>query len=285
MIYTEQIINFECEGSALFGIVAVPETLPKIGVIVIVGGPQYRVGSHRQFLLLSRVLANAGFAALRFDYRGMGDSTCDQRTFESVTSDVKSAIDALQAHLPSIEKFVLWGLCDGASAALLYCHHTSDPRIQGLCLLNPWVRSETSLAQTQVKHYYFQRLKQKEFWAKLLQGKVALNAMTEFSQKLKASRRSRTTSPQVTQSFQTRMALAWHQFSGDILLILSGEDYTAKEFVSYAQTAADWKGYADGPNLQTREVPHVDHTFSSGQSRQIAETISVEWLSGMRSQS
>jgi hypothetical protein len=43
-------------------------------VVIIVVGPQYRAGLHRQFVSLARTLSTAGFLVLRYDYRGMGDS-------------------------------------------------------------------------------------------------------------------------------------------------------------------------------------------------------------------
>ena len=150
MKYTEETTVFPCAGESQVGILAVPETPAAVAVVVIVGGPQYRVGSHRQFLLLSRALASAGFAVLRFDYRGMGDSPGELRDFQAVSKDIAAAVDALQARLPPVKQAALWGLCDGASAALLYCQETGDPRVAGLCLVNPWVRSETSLARTQI---------------------------------------------------------------------------------------------------------------------------------------
>jgi exosortase A-associated hydrolase 1 len=172
MKYAESTTVFDCAGDTMLGILARPDMPADTGVLVIVGGPQYRVGSHRQFLLLSRSLAAAGFAVLRFDYRGMGDSEGHLRSFESVSADIAAAINKLQAQIPEVQHVVLWGLCDGASAALLYCDETKDARVSGLCLLNPWVRSETSLAQTHVKHYYRQRLMEKAFWAKLFTGQV-----------------------------------------------------------------------------------------------------------------
>src|SRR5881398_3691346 len=93
---TEQAISIECEGDALVGILHEPTSPAEVGVVVIVGGPQYRVGSHRQFVLLARTLAAAGFAVLRFDYRGMGDSSGEQRSFEAASADIGTAVDVLQ---------------------------------------------------------------------------------------------------------------------------------------------------------------------------------------------
>ena len=142
MNYTEEALRFTCLGDALLGIMTRPDVPATSGFIVVVGGPQYRVGSHRQFVLLSRRLAAAGYAVLRFDYRGMGDSSGQRRPFDSVSDDIAAAINALQTQQPSVHHITLWGLCDGASAALLYCQQTADPRVHSLCLLNPWVRSE-----------------------------------------------------------------------------------------------------------------------------------------------
>ena len=161
MNYTEDAALIECAGATLVAILALPDLPADTGVLIIVGGPQYRAGSHRQFVHLSRALAAAGYPVVRFDYRGMGDSSGDPRDFLTVDADIASMVDFMHARVPQVKNIVLWGLCDGASAALLYCNATQDSRIKGLCLLNPWVRSEVSLAKTQVKHYYTQRLRQK----------------------------------------------------------------------------------------------------------------------------
>ena len=143
----EDAVVFQCEGASLVGILHVPEREPaRIGVLVIVGGPQYRVGSHRQFVLMARSLAQSGYAVLRFDYRGMGDSDGEMRTFESVASDVRAAIDELLRRVPSLTGVALWGLCDAASVSLMYC--TQDARVKGVAIANPWVRSQAGQAQS-----------------------------------------------------------------------------------------------------------------------------------------
>ena len=78
-----------------------------------VGGPQYRVGSHRQFVLLARDLAADGFPVFRFDYRGMGDSEGEFRGFEHVEDDIAAAVEAFRSASPGLREIVLWGLCDG----------------------------------------------------------------------------------------------------------------------------------------------------------------------------
>ncbi len=284
MNYTEEAVRFGCGGSTLLGVLARPETDAETGVIVVVGGPQYRVGSHRQFVLLSRQLASSGYAVLRFDYRGMGDSEGMQRTFDTVSTDVAAAIGILQNQVPSVKRIALWGLCDGASAALLYFHETHDPRVSGLCLLNPWVRSVASLAKTQVKHYYSRRLLQKEFWYKLISGKVALRAMVDFVQKTRLAASSANQHSSDKQPFQKRMAAAWCAFPGDILLLLSGEDYTAKEFLEVASTDDSWKGALTHPSLARFDLQSADHTFSSDALRASVANLTLEWLTVVASQ-
>ena len=266
MSYVEKICLFACEGETLLGILAMPPTLANIGVVVVVGGPQYRVGSHRQFVLLSRTLASAGYAVLRFDYRGMGDSEGGPRDFQSVSTDINCAINTLQAQVPSIQQVVLWGLCDGASAALLYWDATQDARVRGLCLLNPWVRSAASLASVQVKYYYAQRLMQKEFWLKLARGKVALKALPGLLQNIQLTLKDKpNASPRdaTNQPFQQRMAAAWHDFPGPIFLLLSRNDFTAKEFLEYINTQPTWAGALRHPKLCRNDLDAADHTFSS----------------------
>lgn len=288
MNYIEETALFACEGDTLLGILARPETPAETGVLVVVGGPQYRVGSHRQFLLLSRTLAAAGYPVLRFDYRGMGDSEGAQRDFQAVNADIAAAMDVLHERVPSVTRVVLWGLCDGASAALLYCHATQDTRVSSLCLLNPWVRSETSLARTQLKHYYLQRAMRKEFWRKLFRGGVALEALAGLARNVRVAFSSATDagagasgampSAEFLQPFQHRMAAAWSAFHGGIFLLLSGDDYTAKEFLEYASKDAVWKNALAHPHLVCHDLPGADHTFSSPVASAVVAELTLGWL-------
>ncbi|MEO8118246.1 MAG: hydrolase 1, exosortase A system-associated [Rhodoferax sp.] len=294
MSYQEQAVMFGGDDENLVGVASLPNVphgaelpLTRTGVVIVVGGPQYRAGSHRQFVLLARALAAAGTPVLRFDYRGMGDSTGELHTFENVNEDIAAAISALQIAAPNVQNVALWGLCDGASAALLYCRATNDARVKGLCLLNPWVRSEASLATTQVKHYYAQRLRQQEFWVKLLSGKVAASAVGGLMRSVKTAFAGVTAQTVGGHSppYQTRMAQAWMQFKGPMLLILSGNDYTAKEFLEYVGSNPMWAGALGSPSLERHDLPKADHTFSALSARRLAEDQTIGWIQLLREMS
>lgn len=280
MTFAEQTFTFPGDEEAMLGMVAVPEKGGVTGVLIVVGGPQYRVGSHRQFLLLSRALATAGYPTMRFDYRGMGDSEGELRNFEAVSADIAAAIQAFFAHCPHLKQIILWGLCDAASAILLYLDDTNDARVAGLSLLNPWVRSETSLARTQIKHYYGQRLVQAEFWLKLFSGKLGIGkALAGFSKNLANSLRSvQRNADGQTLRFQQKMERVIGHFNGAILLVLSGADYTAKEFLEYAATSHGLSSALLRPNVTRIDIANADHTFSTAEWRAAVETATASWL-------
>ena len=272
-----------CAGETLVGVLSVPDIPRDTGVVIVVGGPQYRAGSHRQFVLLARRLAAEGFPVLRFDYRGMGDSTGKLLDFDAIHDDVRAAIDGLQRPVPSVERVVLWGLCAGASASLLYAGASRDSRLHGLCLLNPWLRTEASQAVTRVKHYYGPRVLQVQFWVKLLTGKVALSAFIDLLRSIRLSlprsRQERAlVSAKLERSYQHRMAEACADFGGSILLLLSGKDYTAKEFLELTRSDRTWAHALRHPRLQRHTLPQANHTFSDPGCAAQAEDLTAAWL-------
>jgi len=257
---TEEAVCFDCAGEQLLGIVSLPPGKPgALGVVVVVGGPQYRAGSHRMFVQLARRLATEGFAVLRFDVRGMGDSTGDAAGFEAQSDDIQAAIGALMQRVPQLRSVVLWGLCDGASAALLYLDEQNDRRVGGVCLVNPWAKSEAVEARAQVKHYYLDRLRQRDFWLKLLRGGVGPGALGELLQALRRARQPLRVEPL---SYQARMLRGWNRRMPATLLVLSGRDYTAREFEEFAGSQPGWAAVLAAPGLVRVDIAGADHTFS-----------------------
>ena len=225
----------------------------------------------------------------------MGDAQGDQRDFEAVDADIAAAIDAWQREQPALKRVVLWGLCDAASAALLYVHRRRDPRVAGLCLANPWVRTATSLARAQVKHYYLDRLRQPAFWRKLLSGRVGLGAVRELLGKLAQSRApasaagssntprsSNAARAADTRHYTEQMADGLRAFGGPVLLILSGDDVCANEFLDRCRDGGPaWRGLLDRPGVRREDLPDADHTFSTAAWRAHVEGLTAAFVRGL----
>lgn len=184
----EKAVVFSCGNDPLIGIIHQPDEPVNTGVIIIVaGGPQYRVGAHRQFVTLGRQLASKGIPTLRFDHRGTGDSSGDYRGFVDMDKDIQAAIDTLLKEYPHLEKIALWGECESASAAAFYAYN--DDRVSGLFLVNPWIRTEAGQAKTYLKHYYRKRLRDPKFWKKLRSGEFSFLKSAEAYLKLHSEAR------------------------------------------------------------------------------------------------
>ena len=277
---TEQALTFECEGEQLVGIVAVPERAGPVGVLIVVGGPQYRAGSHRQFVHLARRLAREGIAAMRFDYRGMGDAGGDTRSFENVTDDIATAMTAFRRACPAVERVVLWGLCDAASAALTYLDTIRDVSVAGVVLVNPWVRSEATLAKTRIKHYYARKLLERDFWARLLGGQVHVGqGIVGVARSARSALRAAPPAERgAAIAFQDRMASGLSAFAGPVLLLMSGRDLTAREFDEYVSVHPSWKALLARASVERRDFEDADHTFSTAAWRDAVEAATLEWI-------
>jgi exosortase A-associated hydrolase 1 len=259
---SERALVFECGSEDLVGVLHVSGgTLPELGVVFVVGGPQYRVGSHRQFVAMAREVAKQGYPVLRFDYRGMGDSGGATRTFEDAAPDIRRAVDTLLAEVPSIRGVVLWGLCDAASASLMYA--AGDGRVAGLLLANPWVRTVQGEARSYLRHYYWQRLLQRSFWSKVLSGKfsVGKSARDLGTALQRAGDNAAGGGP--AQHFIARMLAGLRAFDRPIQVLISERDLTAQEFVDRCRTDGGWRQAMARPNVRVLDLPGADHTFSS----------------------
>ncbi len=274
----ERAIWIGCEGEAMLGVLAEPPdgASGDVGVLIVVGGPQYRVGSHRQFALLARRLAGNGIPALRFDYRGMGDSEGEPRPFTHVGQDIAAATRAL-CEEGRVSRVVGWGLCDAASALLL--GPIDRRRFCGLVLVNPWVRSEAGLGAARLKHYYRARLADAAFWTRLVRGRVDWrDAIGSLLGSVRAVLWRPPAADAASVPFQVQMAAGLRGFDGPVLMALSGNDLTAREFSDHAGSDPHWRGLLDRPRVSRVALADADHTFSSAQWREWLERQTLDWL-------
>lgn len=278
MTVEERAINFACNGDSLVGILHVPAHPRTQAVLIAVGGPQYRAGSHRQFVLIARALAALGYAVLRFDYRGMGDSKGAMRNFEHVEDDLCVAVGELVRNISCIRKVVIWGLCDGASAAALY--GWQDPRVNGLILVNPWVRTDAGEATTMLKHYYRSRLFDRSLWQKIGRGELDYGgaARSILSIAKRAIRAGFLTERTALTSLPQRLYQGLQRFPGMVLVLLSENDLTAQEFREVSQSSREWGALMEATRITCYNLAGANHTFSRRDFREQVIRWTAEWL-------
>ena len=275
----EEPVFFECAGERLLGMLHHALGSPvDVGLVLVVGGPQYRVGSHRQFVLLARMLAAQGIPVFRFDYRGMGDSTGAQREFDDIEEDIRCAIDVFMKTMSRMRGVVLWGLCDAATANACYAH--LDHRVFGQIAVNPWVRTEESEARTFIRHYYPKRAMSGSFWRQMASMKYdVISAMRDFLSKLGSSvgLKSGTGYADAT-PLPERMRDAQIAFSGPALIVVSGRDLTAKEYLDSVDASTEWRDWLHSATTELRVLEDADHTFSRASWRDQLAAWSAAWI-------
>lgn len=127
----------------LFGIFCAPVVADPLkeraAVLILNSGATHRVGSGRAAVLQARRLASQGYASLRVDLSGLGDSPArpgraDNMLYGRDTlPDVHAAIDWLEEQ--GYGRTVVVGLCAGAAQALNAA--LADRRAAGVVLVNP----------------------------------------------------------------------------------------------------------------------------------------------------
>lgn len=270
---------FDCQGSALMGVLHATKARYGIGAVLLVGGPQYRVGAHRMFVEIARQLANDGIPTLRFDFRGMGDSEGDSPGFENLDEDIAAAVACLTQQCTDINEVALIGLCDGATGAALYDFR--DPKVGRKVLLNPWVHTEAGEAKAYLSYYYPRRVLQKSFWVGLVQGKIGIVASLRdlFGKLYRVVVNRSNGDAQPTQQYRQRMLSQLQQFAGRVLIVLSEHDMTAEEFRNLAGNDNRWAAVLQQPQVQLLEIAGADHTLSD--NRHLVEFVGqvTAWMS------
>jgi dipeptidyl aminopeptidase/acylaminoacyl peptidase len=146
-------LTFECENQQIVGILHLPNEKRKIPLVVLVHGRSAnKLGTWSAFFVkAAREFSKNGFAVLRFDFRGSGDSEgrFENQTITSMLKDLDAVITQVSKKYPEIDnsKVCLIGHSQGAYVSFLQA--TKDKRIK--CLVS-WMGRLSDL---------------KEFWSKV----------------------------------------------------------------------------------------------------------------------
>ena len=161
------------------------------------------------------------------------------------------------------------------------------PAITGLVLLNPWVHTNQGAAKVYLKHYYLARLFEPEFWSKIWSRSFNYSKATQSLTKILTqalSGRSREANVKNADiicdpnNLPVRMLDGLSHFEGKVLLITSGNDLTAQEFLSLVRSSREWKKLLSSSRISCLNLPAANHTFSRREWRDQVAVWTNEWI-------
>ena len=263
---------------SLVGIVTRPVSSARTNgpVIVILNtGIVHRVGHHRMYVTLSRVLASAGRTVLRFDFSGVGDS--EQRSdrlspLDSCLADVKEALDSLEKDYQA-SRFVLLGLCSGADHAVLYGH--TDTRVVGLVLMDPTMPPTARY----YFHYVAQRLRNLHNWASVATGRSGLLRllMAQLLHRMRPRHQAHELTLDTLQ-FSPYLAQCYRASVSHGVQILAAFTSISARHTYRRQMLDAFPGVEFNDQLKLEFFPDSDHLFSTERDQSQLRQIIGNWF-------
>ena len=237
-----RLITFPCAGETLAATLDAGTAAGDTGILIVSGGNELRIGAHRGMAELAARLAAAGMPVLRFDRRGIGDSTGDNGGWESSAADIAAAAAAFR-NATEVTRIVGFGNCDAATALALF------GGVDALVLANPWLGdgADALPPAAAIRSRYAERLRDPRALFRLVTGGVSIAKLARGLRKVVATPSQ---SP-----LAERMAQALTAFPGPVTLLLASRDNTAIGF------RAAWQGAAFA-QLRGRIALHEHDTAS-----------------------
>ncbi len=224
-------------------------------LLIVGGGNELRGGAHGNMAQLAAELAHDGISVLRYDRRGVGESSGANDGFLSSGEDIQSAIAACRTLVPTLRRLVAFGNCDAATALALF---GGDLNLDACLLANPWLyegqEAPPPTAQSgAVRARYRERLRDPRFYRDLIGGKVSF---TKGLRGLRSAAKKQQADPM---AIRFRDALLESAIPTSILL--AERDTTARTFRA-SWDGADFGDLREGDRCTLHSLDSASHGFS-----------------------
>jgi exosortase A-associated hydrolase 1 len=241
-----RLLTFACEGADLAA--SLDESYGGTALLMVTGGSQTRIGSHRMYERLAKLLSDNGYTCLRFDRRGVGDSAGEDPGFRGSGPDLVAAGKALRRECRKVKRVFGFGLCDGATALALFGR---DVGLDGMILVNPWlVEAEAGEpAPAAIRRHYRDRLLSLDGWKRLLSGAIDFRKLMRGLARLMKGGQGSPLARESAAALAAARLRAW--------LILAEGDATAIA-AEHELRARAFEGLIEGRET----IPTESHTFA-----------------------
>lgn len=255
---TRRHFEFACEGETLAG--TLDEANGSTGLLIVSGGSEIRCGAFGGQAELAARVAARGHPVFRFDRRGVGDSTGEDRGFRGSGPDIAAALATFREQA-SVTRVVAFGNCDAASALML----AEGAGCDALILANPWTFDDDNglPAPAAVRARYAAKLANPSELLRFAKGGVSLQKLVGgLAQALRPS------GP--PSGLASEIAAGLARFAGPARLLVAERDRTGQAFLESWQSG--------DPRLS--RCPGASHAFAEEDARQWLLDQLLDALSG-----
>ena len=244
-------LTFGCENETLAG--TLDDGAGAAGLLLVSGGNEIRSGAFAGQARLAARVAAAGFPVFRYDRRGIGDSTGENRGFRDSGPDIAAALAAFKIERPGLTRVVGFGNCDAASALMLNLGAACD----ALVLANPWTieHDDGAPPPAAIRARYADKLRDPKELVRLATGKVSLRKLAG------GLKRAVSPAPPPT-SLAQEMRAGLDAFGGSVSVLIAERDRTGQAFL------AAWASEDE----RLKRCPGASHAF--------VEPAARDWLFG-----
>lgn len=239
-------------------------------LLITSGGNEIRSGTHGGQSQIAQFMAANGYHVLRYDRRGIGDSSGLNNGFEDSRDDLLCAVQFIRQHLGMDTAITAFGNCDAATAILL------NHKIMGInemILANPWTIDKlayidlnmgsmpnppTQPSAAAIRARYWARIKNPRSIIDLFTGKINMKKL--ISGLHKASK----------QEDLGALAISIAQILSTVpiptKILIANKDTTAMAFMA-AYKSSNYDRARSNDNIQINSLNSASHSFSDEVSR------------------
>lgn len=255
---------------------AIEEVGERPAIVILNTGIIHRVGHHRMYVTLSRMLAGLGHTVVRFDFSGIGDSAPAKDRMQPLAAcleQIRDVIDSV-AGTYRIKRVVLVGLCSGADHAVLHAY--KDERVTGLVLMDPTLPPTLRY----YFHYVRQRLLQGRSWLSVATGSSGLMRMvaTHLKRLLRAEGNSPASLTLQDLQFSPHLARCYRGAARRNVKMLAVFTCVSARHTYPHQILDAFPETVRGGSLRLGYFPESDHQFSPRQARSRLFRLIADWL-------
>ncbi|MEZ5710774.1 MAG: hydrolase 1, exosortase A system-associated [Blastomonas sp.] len=249
--------TFECTGETLVG--SIDDAKGERGLLIVSGGNEIRAGAFGGMARLARDLAASGITVMRYDRRGIGDSSGENSGFEGSADDISAALTAFRKQCPGLREIAAFGNCDAASALALFAGKAG---FAALALANPWTietpdnaeEGETAaMPASAIRSRYLAKLRDpRELW-RLVTGGVNLRKLVKGLRQAAAK--------QEVSGLGERLMKALSGQTVPVAILIASRDRTALAFLSIWDSASGEAARTNG-YIMLQQIHSASHSFA-----------------------